>query len=127
MPTGGCRGPPAYRPKSCTGGGKTRKSTAKNPCPMVTPPKTQPPVRVYVDDSLYGKPTGGPGWTGSYMPTVVRPVRPLGRIGVYQWDPNPRMMVFCLDTGAPGWQVTDMYIQYGIQGDMPLVGRWKRR
>ena len=78
--------PPDYRPKTCTVAGKTRKSTTKNPCPMVTPPKTQPPVKVYVDDSLYGKPTGGPGWTGSYMPSVVRPVRPLGRIGVYQWD-----------------------------------------
>ena len=36
-----------------------------------------PAVRVYVDDSLYAKPSRGPGWTGSYQPSVVRPVRPV--------------------------------------------------
>jgi len=78
--------PPDYRPANCTVDGKSRKSTRKNPCPMVTPAKVRPAVKVYVDDSLYGKPKRGPGWTGSYQPYVVRPVRPLGRIGVYQWD-----------------------------------------
>ena len=78
--------PPDYQPKSCTVDGKTRKSTKKNPCPMVTPAKTRPPVKVLVDDSLYGTPQKGPGWTDSYQPYIARPVRPLGRIGVYQWD-----------------------------------------
>src|SRR5690606_38821568 len=35
---------------------------------------------------LYGTPKKGPGWTDSYQPYIARPVRPLGRIGVYQWD-----------------------------------------
>lgn len=82
----GWRQPPAYQPSTCTIGGKTRKSTKKRPCPMVTPPKKRKAVRVYVDDSSYGKPSRGPGWTSSYQPSVVRPVRSLGRIGVYQWD-----------------------------------------
>jgi len=77
---------PPYRPATCTIDGKTRKSTPKRPCPTLTPPPRRPAVRVYVDDSLYAKPSRGPGWTGSYQPSVVRPVRPLGRIGVYQWD-----------------------------------------
>jgi D-alanyl-D-alanine carboxypeptidase/D-alanyl-D-alanine-endopeptidase (penicillin-binding protein 4) len=80
------RQPADYRPSTCTVDGKKRKSTKKNPCPLVTPPKVRPPVRVYVDDSLYGKPAAGPGWTSSYMPGIARPVRPLGRIGVYRWD-----------------------------------------
>ncbi len=52
----------------------------------MTPPPRRPAVKVYVDDSLYGKPQRGPGWTSSYQPSIVRPVRPLGRLGVYQWD-----------------------------------------
>jgi D-alanyl-D-alanine carboxypeptidase/D-alanyl-D-alanine-endopeptidase (penicillin-binding protein 4) len=82
----GRRQPPAYRPSTCTINGKTRKSTTKRPCPLVTPPKKRKAVKVFVDDSLYRKPSRGPGWTSSYQPSVVRPVRPLGRIGVYQWD-----------------------------------------
>ena len=78
--------PPAYTPKTCVVDGKQRKSTAKRPCPQVTPPLTRPAVKVYVDDSLYGRPKSGPGWWSSYQPSVVRPVRPLGRIGVYQSD-----------------------------------------
>ncbi|HRY08755.1 MAG: D-alanyl-D-alanine carboxypeptidase/D-alanyl-D-alanine-endopeptidase [Actinobacteria bacterium] len=78
--------PPDYRPKTCTVDGKTRKSTTKRPCPLVTPPTKRPAVKVLVDDSLYGKPKKGPGWTNSYQPYIARPVRPLGRIGVYQWD-----------------------------------------
>lgn len=82
----GWRRPPAYRPSTCTINGKSRKSTKKRPCPLVTPPKQRKPVKVFVDDSLYSKPSRGPGWTSSYQPSVVRPVRSLGRIGVYQWD-----------------------------------------
>lgn len=48
--------------------------------------KRRPAVQVFVDDSLYGKPKRGPGWTSSYQPSIARPVRPLGRLGVYQWD-----------------------------------------
>lgn len=46
----------------------------------------RPAVQVYVDDSLYGKPKAGPGWTSSYQPYIARPVRPLGRLGIYSWD-----------------------------------------
>lgn len=53
---------------------------------MVTPPKKRRALKVYVDDSLYRTPKRGPGWTSSYQPTIVRPVRSLGRLGVYQWD-----------------------------------------
>ncbi|HQR81246.1 MAG TPA: D-alanyl-D-alanine carboxypeptidase, partial [Actinomycetota bacterium] len=53
---------------------------------LPTAPKGRPPVQVFVDDSRYGKPKRGPGWTGSYQPSIARPVRPLGRLGVYQWD-----------------------------------------
>ena len=48
--------------------------------------KKRQPVQVFVDDSLYGTPKTGPGWTSSYQPYIVRPVRPLGRLGVYRWD-----------------------------------------
>jgi D-alanyl-D-alanine carboxypeptidase/D-alanyl-D-alanine-endopeptidase (penicillin-binding protein 4) len=82
----GWRQPPAYRPSTCTVDGKVRKSTRKRPCPLVSPPKKRKAVKVYVDDSLYRKPSRGPGWTSSYQPSIVRPVRSLGRIGVYQWD-----------------------------------------
>ncbi len=50
------------------------------------PGRRAPAVAVYVDDSLYGTPKTGPGWTSSYQPYVVRPVRALGRLGVYRWD-----------------------------------------
>ena len=79
------RQPADYRPSTCVINGKTRKSTNKRPCPMVTPPKRRA-LKVYVDDSLYRTPKRGPGWTSSYQPTIVRPVRSLGRLGVYQWD-----------------------------------------
>ncbi len=78
--------PPSYRPASCTVNGKTRKSTPKRPCDLVVPAKTRPAIKVFIDDSLYASPSTGPGWTGSYQPSIVRPVRALGRIGVYQWD-----------------------------------------
>ncbi len=78
--------PPDYRPKTCTVDGKARKSTTKKPCPMVTPAKKRPAVKVLIDDSLYATPQKGPGWTDSYQPYIARPVRALGRIGVYQWD-----------------------------------------
>ena len=48
--------------------------------------KARPAVSVYVDDTLYTTPKNGPGWTSSYMPYVVRPVRALGRLGVYRTD-----------------------------------------
>jgi D-alanyl-D-alanine carboxypeptidase/D-alanyl-D-alanine-endopeptidase (penicillin-binding protein 4) len=48
--------------------------------------KKRYPVQVHVDDSLYGTPKTGPGWTSSYQPYIVRPVRSLGRLGVYRWD-----------------------------------------
>lgn len=80
------RQPADYRPSTCVINGKTRKSTNKRPCPMVTPPKKRRALKVYVDDSLYRTPKRGPGWTSSYQPTIVRPVRSLGRLGVYQWD-----------------------------------------
>lgn len=77
---------PAYRPSTCTVNGKRHKSTTKRPCPLVTPPKKRRAVRVFVDDSMYTRTKRGPGWTSSYQPSIVRPVRSLGRIGVYQWD-----------------------------------------
>ena len=43
-------------------------------------------VKVYVDDSKFPAPSSGPGWTASYQPYIVRPVRALGRLGVYQSD-----------------------------------------
>lgn len=43
-------------------------------------------LSVYVDDTLYTTPKNGPGWTSSYMPYIVRPVRALGRLGVYRTD-----------------------------------------
>jgi serine-type D-Ala-D-Ala carboxypeptidase/endopeptidase (penicillin-binding protein 4) len=78
--------PPSYRPKTCTVDGKTRRSTPKRPCPLVVPPQTRPAVKIFIDDSLYGDASKGPGWTDSYQPGIARPVRALGRIGVYQWD-----------------------------------------
>lgn len=78
--------PPSYRPSTCTVNGKVRKSTNRRPCPLVTPRKKRPAMKVYVDDSLYSATKRGPGWTSSYQPYIVRPVRPLGRIGVYGWD-----------------------------------------
>lgn len=43
-------------------------------------------LEIYFDDSLYPKPTKPGGWTNSYQPGIVRPVRPLGTLGQYVWD-----------------------------------------
>ena len=44
------------------------------------------PVVVSIDDSLFGDPGRGPGWTSSYMPRIVAPVRALGMRGEYAQD-----------------------------------------
>lgn len=75
-----------YRPSVCRIGGKLVRDKPSRPCPLVTPAPSRDPVQVYVDDSLYGKASRGPGWTGGYMPSIVRPVRPLGRWGRYVSD-----------------------------------------
>jgi D-alanyl-D-alanine carboxypeptidase/D-alanyl-D-alanine-endopeptidase (penicillin-binding protein 4) len=77
---------PAYTPATCTVDGKRRKSTKRRPCPEVTPPPRRKQVKVYVDDSLYRTASRAPGWTSSYQPSIARPVRSLGRLGIYQWD-----------------------------------------
>lgn len=43
-------------------------------------------LTLYLDDSMYPAPTKPGGWTNSYQPYVVRPVRPLGILGDYVWD-----------------------------------------
>jgi D-alanyl-D-alanine carboxypeptidase/D-alanyl-D-alanine-endopeptidase (penicillin-binding protein 4) len=77
---------PAFTPATCTVDGQRRKSTERRPCPQLTPEPYRPAVEVHVDDSLYSKPSSGPGWVSSYQPGIARPVRSLGRLGVYQWD-----------------------------------------
>lgn len=59
--------------------------------PPVTPPTPVPPtmptpsktvkLKVFFDDSLFSSPSLAPGWPASYVPYVVRPVRPLVRDG----------------------------------------------
>lgn len=44
------------------------------------------PVVVNLDDSLFGDPGPGPGWTRSYAPRIVAPVRALGMLGEYADD-----------------------------------------
>lgn len=56
------------------------------PQPAGVRPTARPRVTVRIDDSLFPKPTRGPGWTGSYMPYSGAPVRPLARLGDYSWD-----------------------------------------
>lgn len=56
------------------------------PAPAGVRPAARPRVAVRIDDSLFPKPTRGPGWTGSYMPYSGAPVRPLARLSDYSWD-----------------------------------------
>ncbi len=49
-------------------------------------PDSGKPLKVFVDDSAYPAPTQPAGWTNSYQPYVVRPVRALGMDGRYTWD-----------------------------------------
>lgn len=44
------------------------------------------PVVVSIDDGLFGDAGRGPGWTASYMPRIVAPVRALGMLGEYAPD-----------------------------------------
>jgi D-alanyl-D-alanine carboxypeptidase/D-alanyl-D-alanine-endopeptidase (penicillin-binding protein 4) len=70
------------------------KLTATPPAtdpPVTEPPVTDPPapptspkavkLKVFFDDSLFSPPSLAPGWPASYVPYVVRPVRPLVRDG----------------------------------------------
>lgn len=43
-------------------------------------------LELYVDDSMYVAPSKPGGWTNSYQPYIVRPVRALGTLGYYGWD-----------------------------------------
>ncbi|MGB2738438.1 MAG: D-alanyl-D-alanine carboxypeptidase/D-alanyl-D-alanine-endopeptidase [Candidatus Nanopelagicales bacterium] len=78
--------PKPYRPKTCRVHGKRVKNTARHRCPLVTPGSRRAAVKVFVDDSLYPAASRPPGWTGSYQPSIVRPVRALGMDGRYVWD-----------------------------------------
>ncbi|MFZ1671427.1 MAG: D-alanyl-D-alanine carboxypeptidase/D-alanyl-D-alanine-endopeptidase, partial [Candidatus Nanopelagicales bacterium] len=78
--------PKPYRPKTCRVHGKRVKNTARHRCPLVTPGPRRAAVKVFVDDSLYPAASRPPGWTGSYQPSIVRPVRALGMDGRYVWD-----------------------------------------
>jgi D-alanyl-D-alanine carboxypeptidase/D-alanyl-D-alanine-endopeptidase (penicillin-binding protein 4) len=57
-----------------------------DPTPTPTPTPTTVSFRIRVDDTLYGTPTGAPGWWTSYQPYVVTPVRPLVRDLRNGWD-----------------------------------------
>lgn len=52
----------------------------------VLAPEGRTKLELYLDDSMYVKPTKPGGWTNSYQPYIVRPVRALGTIGTYNWD-----------------------------------------
>ena len=59
------------------------RAMARSIVPTLDP--TQP-VTVSPDDSLFGDAGRGPGWTSSYMPRIVAPVRSLGMLGEYASD-----------------------------------------
>jgi serine-type D-Ala-D-Ala carboxypeptidase/endopeptidase (penicillin-binding protein 4) len=71
-------------------------STATPPPPSIDGVASPTPVRrptpralritVRLDDTLYPAPTAATGWTSSYQPYVVRPVRPLVRDHRVGWD-----------------------------------------
>ena len=78
--------PAPYRPSTCTINGKKVKSRKKRKCPIVTPGPQLKPLKIFVDDSIYPRPTRPDGWRSGYEPSVVRPVRALGIDGRYVMD-----------------------------------------
>lgn len=47
---------------------------------------------VWVDDSLFPRPSAAPGWIDGYQPWVVAPVRSLSFLGDYSWNANTHVM-----------------------------------
>jgi serine-type D-Ala-D-Ala carboxypeptidase/endopeptidase (penicillin-binding protein 4) len=64
----------------------TARAYLAAPAPTALRPGARPRVVVRIDDSLFGRPTRGPGWTSGYMPYSAAPVRGLARLGDYSWD-----------------------------------------
>jgi D-alanyl-D-alanine carboxypeptidase/D-alanyl-D-alanine-endopeptidase (penicillin-binding protein 4) len=57
-----------------------------NPTPAKRPSPQTLRITVRLDDTLYPAPTAATGWTSSYQPYVVRPVRALVRDHRVGWD-----------------------------------------
>ncbi len=57
-----------------------------SPTPVTRPAPRALRITVRLDDTLYPAPTAATGWTSSYQPYVVRPVRPLVRDHRVGWD-----------------------------------------
>ena len=57
-----------------------------SPTPVKRPAPRALRITVRLDDTLYPAPTAATGWTSSYQPYVVRPVRPLVRDHRVGWD-----------------------------------------
>jgi D-alanyl-D-alanine carboxypeptidase/D-alanyl-D-alanine-endopeptidase (penicillin-binding protein 4) len=57
-----------------------------SPTPVRRPAPRALRITVRLDDTLYPAPTAAAGWTSSYQPYVVRPVRPLVRDHRVGWD-----------------------------------------
>lgn len=65
------------------------------------------PVVVHVDDDLFVDDGREPGWTTSYIPSVVSSVEPLARIWDYSKDPSAKAVdVFATRLRARGYDVT---------------------
>jgi len=65
------------------------------------------PVVVHVDDTLFAPASDGPGWTATYVPSVVAPVSSLARINDYKANPAAvSAKVFVDDLTAVGIPAT---------------------
>jgi D-alanyl-D-alanine carboxypeptidase/D-alanyl-D-alanine-endopeptidase (penicillin-binding protein 4) len=65
------------------------------------------PVVVHVDDDLFPDTARGPGWTRSYIPSVVSSVESLARLWDYSADPSANAVaVFAKRLGKKGIPVT---------------------
>ncbi|MFZ1362635.1 MAG: D-alanyl-D-alanine carboxypeptidase/D-alanyl-D-alanine-endopeptidase [Candidatus Nanopelagicales bacterium] len=62
-----------------------KKDAAKGDASTIAPEPGKA-LELYVDDSMYVAPSKPGGWTNSYQPYIVRPVRALGTLGYYGWD-----------------------------------------
>lgn len=115
--------PAPYRPTSCLRKGKWKKSTARKPCPMVTPPAGRY-LKVFVDDSLYPAPTRPAGWRNGYEPSVVRPVRALGINGSYTWDSSAEAATyFSQRLGKRGFKTS--YAGRSSTTEAPLIASYQ--
>ena len=80
------------------------------------------PVLVHPDTSLFGTPTGAPGWRREYIPSVVSPVTSLARLGDYTRTPTTRAVQPFVDRlRSKGFAVTVAEQVRPAEGAAPIA------